>query len=68
MCQISKRFNPAFARYCDVMSSEVATAKIATIVAGERPTDLARDKAVAYDVAAVLNGVLGCPRPYMRRA
>ncbi|MGA2020547.1 MAG: hypothetical protein ABSH02_08165 [Candidatus Sulfotelmatobacter sp.] len=33
----------------------VPTAKIATIVAGERPTDLSRDEAVAYDVAAALN-------------
>jgi hypothetical protein len=29
--------------------------QIATIVAGERPTDLTRDEAVAYDVAAALN-------------
>jgi 4-carboxymuconolactone decarboxylase len=33
----------------------VPTAKIATIVAGERPTDLTRDETVAYDVAAALN-------------
>jgi len=32
-----------------------STAKITTIVAGERPTDLTRDEAVAYDVAAALN-------------
>jgi Enoyl-CoA hydratase/isomerase len=36
-------------------SAGVPTAKIATIVAGERPTDLTRDEAVAYDVAAALN-------------
>jgi hypothetical protein len=36
-------------------SSGVTTAKIATIAAGERPTDLTRDEAVAYDVAAALN-------------
>ena len=31
------------------------TAKIATIVAGERPVDLTREEAVAYDLAAALN-------------
>ena len=36
-------------------SAGVPTAKIATIVAGERPTDLTRDEAVAYDIAAALN-------------
>jgi 4-carboxymuconolactone decarboxylase len=36
-------------------SAGVPPAKIATIVAGERPTDLTRDEAVAYDVAAALN-------------
>ena len=36
-------------------SSGVPKAKIATIVAGDRPTDLSRDEAVAYDVAAALN-------------
>jgi 4-carboxymuconolactone decarboxylase len=34
--------------------------KIATIVAGQRPTDLKRDDAIAYDVASTLvdHGVL----------
>jgi 4-carboxymuconolactone decarboxylase len=34
--------------------------KLATIVAGQRPTDLARDEAIAYDVASALveHGVL----------
>jgi 4-carboxymuconolactone decarboxylase len=36
-------------------SAGVPKAKIATIVAGDRPTDLSRDEAVAYDVAAALN-------------
>jgi 4-carboxymuconolactone decarboxylase len=36
-------------------SAGVPIAKIATIVAGERPTDMTRDEAVAYDVAAALN-------------
>ena len=30
-------------------------AKIATVVAGERPTDLTQDESVAYDMAAALN-------------
>ncbi len=42
-------------------SAGVPTAKIATIVAGERPTDLTRDEAVAYDVAAALSR--GAPLP-----
>ena len=33
----------------------LADAKIATIVAGERPADLARDESVAYDMAVALN-------------
>jgi alkylhydroperoxidase family enzyme len=33
----------------------VSAEKIATIVAGQRPTDLTREEAVAYDVAAALN-------------
>jgi len=36
-------------------SAGVSRSKIATIVAGERPTDLTREQAVAYDVAAALN-------------
>jgi hypothetical protein len=42
-------------------SAGVSPAKIATIVAGEPPTDLTRDEAVAYDVAAALNR--GTPLP-----
>lgn len=33
----------------------LATAKIATIVAGERPADLTREEGIAYDLAAALN-------------
>jgi 4-carboxymuconolactone decarboxylase len=33
----------------------LAEAKIATIVAGERPADLTHDESVAYDMAAALN-------------
>jgi 4-carboxymuconolactone decarboxylase len=42
-------------------SAGVPRAKIATIVAGQRPTDLTRDEGVAYDVAAALNR--GAPLP-----
>jgi len=43
----------------------VSNAKIATIVAGERPTDLSRDEAVAYDVAAALNPAWSSVRIHM---
>jgi 4-carboxymuconolactone decarboxylase len=39
----------------------VAEDKIATIAAGQRPTDLTRDEGVAYDMAAALNR--GAPLP-----
>jgi 4-carboxymuconolactone decarboxylase len=39
----------------------LAEHKIATIVAGERPSDLTRDEGVAYDMAAALNR--GAPLP-----
>jgi 4-carboxymuconolactone decarboxylase len=39
----------------------LAEDKIATIVAGQRPTDLTRDEGIAYDMAAALNR--GAPLP-----
>src|ERR1700733_4842679 len=39
----------------------LAEHKIATVVAGERPSDLAHDESVAYDMAAALNR--GAPLP-----
>jgi hypothetical protein len=42
-------------------SAGIARATIATIVAGERPTNLSPQEAVAYDVAAALNR--GAPLP-----
>jgi 4-carboxymuconolactone decarboxylase len=39
----------------------LSAAKIATIVAGQRPSDLSREEAVAYDLAAALNR--GSPLP-----
>ena len=43
------------------LDAGVPAAKIATIVAGERPVDLTREEAVAYDIAAALNR--GTPLP-----
>jgi 4-carboxymuconolactone decarboxylase len=39
----------------------LAEHKIATVVAGERPSDLVHDESVAYDMAAALNR--GAPLP-----
>jgi 4-carboxymuconolactone decarboxylase len=57
------KFRSAYEIYAHVMIAEqrgLSDDKIATIVAGERPTDLARDEAIAYDVASALvdHGVL----------
>jgi 4-carboxymuconolactone decarboxylase len=53
------KFRAAYEIYAHVMLAErrgLSDEKIATIVAGQRPSDLARDEAVAYDVAATLVG------------
>jgi len=57
------RFHAAYEIYAHVLVAELRglpDAKIATIVAGERPSDLTREEAVAYDLAAALvaGGVL----------
>jgi alkylhydroperoxidase family enzyme len=57
------RFHAAYEIYAHVLVAELrglSDDKIATIVAGERPSDLAREQAVAYDVASALvsGGVL----------
>jgi len=57
------RFHAAYEIYAHVLVAElrgIADAKIATIVAGERPTDLTREEAIAYDMASALvsGGVL----------
>jgi len=57
------RFHAAYEIYAHVLVAELrglADEKIATIVAGQRPADLTREEAVAYDVAAALvtGGVL----------
>jgi alkylhydroperoxidase family enzyme len=53
------KFRAAYEIYAHVMLAErrgLSDEKIATIVAGQRPSDLARDEAVAYDVASTLVG------------
>jgi 4-carboxymuconolactone decarboxylase len=57
------RFHAAYEIYAHVLAAELRglpDAKIATIVAGQRPSDLTEEEAVAYDVAAnlVSGGVL----------
>jgi 4-carboxymuconolactone decarboxylase len=57
------KFRSAYEIYAQVLIAErrgLSDDKIATIVAGQRPTDLARDEAIAYDVASALvdHGVL----------
>jgi 4-carboxymuconolactone decarboxylase len=57
------RFHAAYEIYAHVLVAELRglpDEKIATIVAGQRPSDLTRDEVVAYDVASALvsGGVL----------
>ena len=57
------KFRSAYEIYAHVMIAEqggLSDDKIATIVAGQRPTELARDEAIAYDLASALvdHGVL----------
>ncbi len=50
-------FHAAYELYAHVLVAEargLADATIATIVAGQRPADLSREEAVAYDVASAL--------------
>jgi hypothetical protein len=51
------RFRSAYEIYAHVLVAEargLPDERIATIVAGQRPNDLTREEAVAYDVAAAL--------------
>jgi 4-carboxymuconolactone decarboxylase len=51
------RFRSAYEIYAHVLVAEargLPDEKIATIVAGQRPSDLTREEAIAYDVAAAL--------------
>src|SRR5258705_8359644 len=65
------RFHAAYELYAHAILGEaggIPEDKIATIVAGQRPTDLSREEALAYDVTSALvsGGVL--PDPVYRRA
>jgi 4-carboxymuconolactone decarboxylase len=56
-------FRAAYEIYAHVPMAEkdrISDAKLATIIAGQRPSDLTREEAIAYDVAAALTsgGVL----------
>jgi hypothetical protein len=56
-------FRAAYEIYAHVAIAEhdkLPDAKLATIIAGQRPSDLTRDEAIAYDIAAALTsgGVL----------
>ncbi len=51
------RFHAAYEIYAHVLVAELRglpDAKIATIVAGQRPADLTREEAIGYDVASAL--------------
>jgi hypothetical protein len=51
------KFRAAYQIYAHVVLAEsrgLADDKLATIVAGQRPSDLTRDEAIGYDVAAAL--------------
>src|SRR5262249_54254168 len=51
------KFRSAYEIYAHVLVAELRGLpddKIATIVAGQRPSDLARDEAIAYDAASAL--------------
>ena len=57
------KFRSAYEIYAHVMIAEqrgLCDDKIATIVAGQRPTDLTREEGIAYDIASTLvdHGVL----------
>ena len=52
-------FRSAYELYAHVIAAEnrgLSDEKLATIVAGQRPADLTREEAVAYDVASTLVG------------
>jgi hypothetical protein len=63
-------FHSAYELYAHVLVAElrgISDAKIATIVAGQRPTDLTKEEAVAYDLAAALvNGGVLPPLTYQQ--
>ena len=68
---VGARYKARYELYAHVAIGEkvgLAEAKIATIVAGQRPVDLSREEAVAYDVAAALVGGGILPKASWRAA
>ena len=65
------RFNSRYELYAHEHVAEQAglsKAKVASIAAGQRPTDLTEEEAAAYDVAAVLAGGRNLPESTYQRA
>jgi alkylhydroperoxidase family enzyme len=68
---VGARFRAAYEIYAHVALGEkvgLPDDKIATIVAGQRPSDLTREETIAYDVAAALVGSGGLPELNFRQA
>ena len=68
---VGARFRAAYEIYAHVLLGErvgLPDDKIATIIAGQRPGDLTREEAIAYDVAAALVGTGGLPDLTFRQA
>ena len=64
-------FHSAYELYAHVIAAEqrgLPDDTIATIVAGQRPGDLTREQAIAYDVASALVGGGGLPELSWRQA
>jgi alkylhydroperoxidase family enzyme len=68
---VGARFRAAYEIYAHVVLGErvgLPDDKIATIVAGQRPSDLTREEAIAYDVASALVSSAGLPEINYRQA
>ncbi|HEY6328144.1 MAG TPA: 4-carboxymuconolactone decarboxylase [Blastocatellia bacterium] len=69
--ETTAKFGARYAIYAhEIFATDagLSAAKIATIVAGERPSDLSRQEAVAYDLAAALNRGTTLPEGTFRAA
>lgn len=65
------KFHAAYEIYAHVLAAELrglSDDKISTIIAGQRPSDLVGDEALAYDLAAALNGGGVLPSLLYKRA
>ncbi len=65
------KFHAAYEIYAHVLAAELrglSDDKISTIIAGQRPSDLAGDEALAYDLASALNGGGVLPSLLYKRA